>query len=169
MWTQHSGRAGGGTPYPSHSCACPSLKGAGTRGGGGLRSLLLSLLSDPSGCSDTLHSAAPPPSHRHCSTLSLTPLSVSVSRPALFLALCPLLALLSAFCIHRSQPRSRRVEGSALSAHTVTTLGTTAEEQTFSLRAFGSCSCWCCCRMDPRRCSSSSVAVAGAAAAAVTA
>lgn len=59
-------------------------------------SLLLSLLSDPSGSSDSLHSGSPSVRPRLLSlSLFLSPLSVSVSRPPLRLSLP--LALLSGF------------------------------------------------------------------------
>ncbi|KAK2919889.1 hypothetical protein Q8A73_002093 [Channa argus] len=73
----------------------PGGEGARTGGVGGLCSLLLSLLSDPSGSSDSLHSGSPPLRH---------------TEPAL-----------SPSCL--SQPRSRRVEGFALHAQTAATLG----------------------------------------------
>lgn len=69
----------------------------------GLCSLLLFLLSDPSGSSDSLHYGSPSVRSR---LHSISCLSESLS---------PSLSCLVSF--HRSQPRSRRVEGSALSAH----------------------------------------------------
>lgn len=87
-----------------------------TGGGGGLCSLLLSLLSDPSGSSDSLHSGSPSVRPKLLSlSLSLPPfLSVSVSRSPLRLLPPALSCCLVSF--HRSQQRSRRVEGSALFA-----------------------------------------------------
>lgn len=77
------------------SARVPAVEGARTRGGGGLCSLLLSLLSDPSGSSDSLHSGSPP-SHRVRSlSPPLSPRCLSVSLALLFGSLP--LALLSGF------------------------------------------------------------------------
>lgn len=91
-----------------------AAEGAHTRGGGGLRSFLLSLLSDPSGSSDSLHSS------------SGTQWLLSLFFPVIFQCLptsSPTLAttLSCLVSFHRSQPRSRRVEGSALHAQTAAT------------------------------------------------
>lgn len=64
-------------------------------------------------------------------------LSVSVSRPPIRLY-SPSLSCLGSF--HGSQPRSRRVEGSALSSQTAAT----------PARPLGTYPLSCCCRMDPR-------------------
>ena len=79
-------------------------------------SLLLSLLSDPSGSSDSLHSGSVTPRLRSPSLPAVCQ-CVSVSSPALSPSLCCLVYF------HRSQPRSRRVEGSALPAQTAATSG----------------------------------------------
>lgn len=82
----------------------------------GLCSLLLSLLSDPSGSSDSLHSGSPSDTPRLLSLL-LVCQCLSPSSPGL----SPSLSCLVSF--HRSKPRSRRVEGFALPAQTAATLG----------------------------------------------
>lgn len=107
-------------PCGSLAARVPAGEGARTGGGGGLCSLLLSLLSDPSGSSDSLHSGSPSVRLR---LLSLSPccLSVSLSLLSLALSLSPSLSCLVSF--HRSQQRSRRVEGSALPAQTAATPG----------------------------------------------
>lgn len=122
---------------------CPPVRRAHGRRCGGLCSLLLSLLSDPSGSSDSLHSVTP-------SLLSLSLLlSVSVSLPPLRLS-PPSLSCLVSF--HRSQPRSRRVEGSALSAQTAATPGRPRTNlPALLLLPHGPASLRRCCRRRRRR------------------
>ena len=153
-WTQHSIQRSR-TPPPSlppllrRSARVPAGEGARTRGGGGLCSLLLSLLSDPSGSSDSLHSGSPSVTSSPLSlslSLSLSPLSVSVSRPPLRVS-PPSFSCLVSF--HRSQPRSRRVEGSALTAQTAATPGrplTNLPAPLLLPHGPASLRCCCCCR-----------------------
>lgn len=90
------------------------------------------------------------PSEGGCS-YSLSLLSVSVSRPPLRLSLSSLSCLVS---FHRSQPRSRRVEGSALSAQTAATPGRprTNLPALLLLLPHGPASLhrrrYCCCRVE---------------------
>lgn len=101
---------------PRITARVPAVVGAHTRGGGGLCSLLLSLLSDPSGSSDSLHSCSVTP-RLLSPSLPAVCQCLSVSSPARSPSLCCLVYF------HRSQPRSRRVEGSALPAQTAATSG----------------------------------------------
>lgn len=81
--------------------------------------LLLSLLSDPSGSSDSLHSGSPSDRPR---LLRLSPrLSVSVSRPALRLPTARSPPPCLGFFPQEPAERSRRVEGSALPAQITAT------------------------------------------------
>lgn len=83
-------------------------------------SLLLSLLSDPSGSSDSLHSGSPSVRPRLLSLSRSLPVvcqCLSPSSPAL----SPSLSCLGSF--YRSQPRSRQVEGFALPAQTAANPG----------------------------------------------
>ena len=79
-------------------------------------------------------------------SLSLSPLSVSVSRPPLRVS-PPSFSCLVSF--HRSQPRSRRVEGSALTAQTAATPGrplTNLPAPLLLPHGPASLRCCCCCR-----------------------
>lgn len=136
---------------PRCSARVPAGEGARTRGGGGLCSLLLSLLSDPSGSSDSLHSGSP--------SVTPSPLSLSPSLPVVCQCLSPSSSGLSPSlsCLvsfHRSQPRSRRVEGSALAAQTAATPGrplTNLPAPLLLPHGPASLRCCCCCRRRRRR------------------
>lgn len=124
---------------PRCSTRVPAGVGALTVGGRGLCSLLLSLLSDPSGSSDSLHSGSPSVRAR-LPSLPVVCQCLSPTSPALSPPLCCLVSF------HRSQPRSHRVEGSALFAQTAATPGRPRTNLPAPLLPYGPQSLRRCCR-----------------------